>query len=118
MLRISCIYTFQVSEDIEANVAQIKQNEPYIIVTEVGTTKQFFVVAERCITIESNTFQDALTDMICLYFTMDITYPPSLYPVLLSIQRFVLGIKDKQIVPPAVTRLLSSLDQHQLPNTS
>ena len=94
---------------------QIKQNEPYIVVIEVDVTKrQFFVVVERNIIIESNTFQDALTDMIALYFTIDITYPSSLYPVLLTIQRFVLGIKNKQIVPPVVTRLLSSLDQHHL----
>ena len=94
---------------------QIKQNEPYIVVIELEATKrQFFVVVERSITIESDTFQDALTDMISLYFIMDITYPSSLYAVLLSIQRFVLGIKDKQMIPPVVTRLLSSLDQHQL----
>ena len=82
---------------------------------EVDVTKrQFFVVVERKIVIESDTFQDALTDMIALYFTMDITFPSSLYPVLLTIQRFVLGIKDDQIVPPVVTRILSSLDQHHL----
>ena len=52
--------------------------------------------------------------MIALYFTMEITYPSSLYPLLLSMQRFVLGIKDKQIVPPVVTCLSSSLDQHHL----
>ena len=91
----------------------IKQNEPYIVVIKIDVTKrQFFVVVERSIIIETNTFEDALTDMIALYFTMDITYPSSLYPVLLTIQRFVLGIKDKQIVPPVVTRLVSSLDQH------
>lgn len=106
----------QVSEGIESKVVHIKQNEPYIVVAQVGLNKrQFFVVVERSITIESTTFLDALTDMICLYFAMDITYPSTLYPVLLSVQRFVLGIKDKQIVPPVVTRLLSSLDQHQLP---
>ena len=91
----------------------IKQNEPYIVVIKIDVTKrQFFVVVERSIIIETNTFEDALTDMIALYFTMDITYPSSLYPVLLTIQRFVLGIKDKQIVPPVVTRLVSSLVQH------
>ena len=93
----------------------IKQNGAYIVVKEIDVTKrQFFVVVERSIVIETDTFEDALTDMITLYFTMDITYPSSLYPVLLSIQRFVLGIKDMQIVPSAVTHMLStSLDQHQ-----
>ena len=93
----------------------IKQNEPYIVVIKIDVTKrQFFVVVERSIIIETDTFEDALTDMIALYFTMDITYASSLYPVLLTIQRFVLGIKDMQIVPSVVTRLLStSLDQHQ-----
>ena len=44
---------------------QINQNEPYIVVIEVDVTKQqFFVVVERNIIIESNTFQDTLTDMM------------------------------------------------------
>ena len=90
------LYIIQALEDIESNIMQIKQNEPYVVVAELEATKrQFFVVVERSITIESDIFQDALTDMIGLYFIMDITYPSSLNPVLLSIQRFVLGINDK-----------------------
>lgn len=101
----------QISDGIELDVKKIKQNEPYIVVTEICTIKQqFFVVVERRITIESDTFQGTLTGMICLYSTVDIMYPSTLYPVLLSVQRFVLDIKDEQIVLPIVTHLLSSLD--------
>ena len=59
---------------------QIKQNEPYTVVTEVDVTKQqFFVVVKRIIMSESDTFQDTLTDMIRLCFIMDTTYPTGLY---------------------------------------
>ena len=120
MATITVYLHMQASEDIELNIKQIKQNEPYIVVAEAAAginKRQFFVIVERSITIESDTFQDAITDMIGLYFTLDITYPSSLYPVLLSVQRFVLGIKDEQTVPPVVARLLSSLGQHRLAET-
>ena len=97
----------QNSGNMRFDTTKIKQNEPYIAVTEAGET-QYLVVVERKIIIQSITFQDALIDMIGCYFALDITYPPTLYPVLLTIQRFVMGIKDKQAVPPAVTRMLAS----------
>lgn len=98
----------QASEDIESNIMQIKQNEPYIVVAEVDMNKQqFFVVVERSITIESDTFQDALTDMIGLYFTLEHNLSFQLVPSVTECQRY-------QTVPPVVTRLLSLVGQHQL----
>ena len=103
----------QNSGNMEFDTTKIKQNEPYIAIAEAGES-QYFVVVERKVMVQSITFQDALIDMISCYFALNITYPPTLYPVLLTIQRFAMGIKDKQAVPPAVTRMLASLDQHQI----
>jgi len=69
--------------NLEFDVKKIKQNEPYVAVTEAETGEsQYFIVEERKVTIESITFQDALIDMISLYFVLDIT---ALYPILLTI---------------------------------
>jgi len=72
------------------------------VATEAGEI-QYFVVVERKVIIQCVTFQDALIDMINYHFALDITYPPALYPVYMTIQRFLIGIKDKQVVPPVLT---------------
>jgi len=99
------------SEDIsvEENLQKIKQNEPYIL---KATDDQYFIVIERQITTEHTKFLDAVTSLICTYFVYDISYSKVLTPILIFVQRYFLGIKDNQMIPNCVTRLLSSLDQH------
>jgi len=99
------------SEGIEIDLQQIKQNEPYIAKFQ---DDQYFVVIEREIVIESTRFLDAVVNMICGYFAFDISYPTSLYPILIFIQRYILGIRDNQAIPNIVTQVLSGLDQHLL----
>ena len=70
------------------------------------------MVIEREIAMETTKFLDAVTNIICSYFVFDINYPKPLLPVLLFTQRFIVGIKDNQPVPPALTRVLAGLDQH------
>jgi len=41
-------------------------------------------------------FKDAIIKMIYFYFIFDICYSKSLYPILIFIQCYILGIKDKQ----------------------
>ena len=94
---------------MEINLQNIKQNEPYIAKIQ---DDQYFIIIEREIVLECTQFLDAVVNMICGYFAFDISYPTSLYPVLIFIQRYVLGIKDNQPIPNIVTRVLSGLDQH------
>lgn len=54
--------------------------------------------------MESETFSDALIKLIYSYFVIDITYPKELYPILNFIQCFIMGIKDGQPIPSAVTQ--------------
>jgi len=56
------------------------------------------------IAMESETFSDALIKLIYSYFVIDITYPKELYPILNFIQCFIMGIKDGQPIPSAVTQ--------------
>ena len=72
---------------------------------------QFFVVVERKVNIQSSRCADAITDMMCAYFVFDISYPKSIHPILFLL-RFVLEVKDKQPIPPVVTRIMNCLDKH------
>lgn len=107
-----CYFFFQMTTELEEEVSKINQNEPYIATLLGEESYQFFVIAERKVFIESSSFANAITDMICAYFVFDISYPKSIHPILFFIQRFVLGIKDKQPIPSVVTRILNSLDKH------
>jgi len=98
-------------EGIETELQKIKQNEPYIAKIQ---DDQYFIIIERKIVLESTECLDAVSSMICGYFAFDISYPKSLYPILIFIQRYVLGIKDNQPIPNVVTHVVSGLDQHLL----
>ena len=84
-------------------------NEPFILKAEEN---QYYVVAEKCIIAQNTTFMDAMANLICAYFAFDIAYPKPLRPILIFIQRYIMGIKDKQPIPHVITRVLANLDQH------
>ena len=95
-----------------ATLGEDTNNHPVIgvIVTDSGV--QYLLIVERQILVNRcASFLEAINDMMSAYFTFDIVYPPPLYPLLIFIQRFVMDVKDKQRVPPCVTRLCSSLDK-------
>jgi len=79
-------------------MSTINQNEPYIA---------------RRRAIGCLSFKDALIKLICSYFIFDICYSKALFSILVFIQCYILGIKDKTKVPNVVTRVLTSLDQHE-----
>lgn len=85
---------------MDAGLMKIKQNEPYIAKPQHD---QYFIVAERIIIVENVQFTDAMINTICAYFAFDINYPKSLYPVLVFIQRYILGIRDNELIPNIVT---------------
>ena len=84
---------------------------PQIVVVQ-HDSKQFYIVVEKQVLLESGSVKDSLIDLISVYFTFDIAYPKLPYPVCLFLQHHVLGIIDKQRVPNSVTILLSSLDNY------
>jgi len=96
--------------ELEEQIEGIKQNEPYILKINHN---QFYVVAEKVVVSDTIRLMDALINMICAYFVFDIEYPKSMYATLIFVQRYILGIADKQRIPDVVTRVLTSLDQHK-----
>ncbi len=67
------------------------------------------VVAEKSIIVEPDTIEQALEDMMSIYFTFNIAYPK---PLLVFIQHHIFGIKDDQM-----TRLLAGLHKLELSQT-
>ncbi len=58
---------------------------------------------------ESKTIMDAVIDLIACYYVFDIVYPKSVSGCLLFIQQHVFNIKDKQLSPPYLTKLISNI---------
>ena len=95
--------------NLDEEVMKTPYNYPYIAMVHGDSSLQFFVVAERVVLCENNDFVEALIDLVCVYFVFNIVYPKPLYPVFLFLQHYVLGIKDRQPIPAAFTRVLNAL---------
>ena len=100
----------QASADLESEVEEIGVSSPYIIVTHTDDdSRQYFVVVEKMILVESSDMSAALQDVMSVYFTFNIAYPRPLYPVLLFLQHHVFEIKDDQTVPNIVKIVYSAM---------
>ena len=97
--------------DLDQEVEEINQSEPYIIVTgrPGEETSQYFISAENAITTESKTFRDALVDVISTYYVFDITYPKSVCGLFLFFQQSVFGVKDSQHHPSCLSKLVQNI---------
>ena len=74
--------------DLDNEVISIDSNHPYIGLVTASSSMQVFLVAE--LHSDSTVFPE----MISMYFTFNMVYPRPLYPVLIFVQHFVLGLKD------------------------
>ena len=100
----------QMTCDVDEEVKKLPYTYPGLILVEGDSSMQFFLVAEKAVLCESSEgFFGALLDLICAYFTYNIVYPKSLYPVLLFVQCYVMDIKDSQKIPSSLTRALTVL---------
>ena len=97
--------------DLDKEVMNLRENHPYIALVIGGASLQTFLTAERQILEPLKKGSTTLISLIAVYFTFNMTYPKQLYPILILIQRFVLGIQDKQVVPNSLTKVMSSLDK-------
>ena len=77
---------------------EIEQSAPFIVITGMRGSEeaQYFICAEKAIILESRVICEAVLDLICCYFVYHICYPKSLNTILVYLQHFVLGVKDRQ----------------------
>ena len=95
--------------DIDEFVAANNIQHPHIVATESDENVEYDIFIESECLVTVNSVADVLANLICSYFAFNIAYPKTLYPILIFLQHFVLGIKDSQKIPPYVSSLCSSL---------
>ena len=86
-------------------------NAPYIAIVLGDMSCELLVMCERIPLVQSADFASVLVCLIATYFAFNIAYPPSLKNVLIFVQHFILGIRDKQQLPNAALQLCSTLDK-------
>ena len=98
--------------DINQEVQKISQSAPFIFVCgQAGTeSTQYYVCGENIVICESKTYLDAILDLICAYYIFDIAYPKPLSGILLFFQQSVFSLKDEQIPPACLLKLMKNID--------
>ena len=101
--------------DIDGELSEVLQSEPYLLVTsEPGTeSSQVFICCEGQVYIESKSVKDALLDLISTYFVFDIVYPKTLRNILLFLQHFVYDLPDQQHISSTLSTLVGNLQKLQ-----
>lgn len=66
--------------ELENDIDEVAQKEPYILITGKAGDKgaQYFICAEKKLTVESRSLRDAFLDLICTYYVFNISYPKSI----------------------------------------
>lgn len=88
---------------------KISRNSPYLIALRSAEKILFVVIVERESLI--TTFQSALLYLIGAYFIFNIAYPKESFPVLIFLQRYVLSIVDKQVIPKIVRQAVTTMNK-------
>ena len=96
--------------DLNKEILDISQSAPFILV--IGTAMentQYFICGENIAICESKSYLDAIIDLICTYYVFDIAYPKSLSGIFLFLQQSVFNIKDDQVPPACLLRVLQNI---------
>ena len=80
---------------------------PYVMVFE----QQFFVVAERQIIVEVNSFAKAMSALFACYYTFDIAYPKQCLNSFLFLERFMYGIVTGPKLSKTVVGVISDIQK-------
>ena len=97
-------------QNLDETAMTVTDNHPYLGVVVGDASIEAYLVVERHV-LDKVDASSCLVGLIAAYFAFNMTYPKSLYAVLIFIQHFLLNIRDKQTVPVSVTKLMSSLDK-------
>ena len=71
-------------------------------------------VVERKVLINTETFGSALLYLLGSYYVFNIAYSKLSYPVLIFLQRYVLGIEDEQTIPKSVRQAVTVMNRFDL----
>lgn len=86
---------------------QLSPTTPHII----HFNQQFFVVAEKQIIVEVNTFPKAISALFACYYVFDIAYPKQCLNTLLFLERFLFGIVTGPKLSKTVIGVISDIQK-------
>ena len=84
----------------------MNRNDAYIICT---TEYEYHLIVDGMFMYSCDSLPDALVDLVCFYYVLNIQYPKSMYPLYMFLQHFIFGLKDSAKIPNSVISLYSIL---------
>ena len=108
-----CLYCLQTCDvDLDTEVGKISQSAPYIIITgEAGQeTTQCFIACEKAIFTEAKSIQDAVVDLLAVYYVCNIAYPRGINAILLFLQHTFFELNDSEMLPTPTSKLIHTLN--------
>lgn len=92
--------------DIDSVTGEIGQ---YILAAPTCDSKLYHLIVDGEFMFSTDALPGALLDILCYHYVLDISYPKSMYALLIFIQHFIFGITDSGNVPTSVINLCSKL---------
>ena len=90
-------------------IEEQRRLEPYIIIINGASKKEFVVGVQRTCLITTSWFGECLGCLLASYFVFDIVYLRQHYPFMLFVQHAVCNLKDEQELPTVLTTFLSTI---------
>ena len=81
------------------------------MVLESTEKQSFLLIVEREILTSTENFTSALIYLLGSYYIFNIAYAKLPYPVLIFLQRYVMGIEDNQTVPKSVRQAVTVMNR-------
>ena len=92
----------------------MQKNFPYLLVLKSSEKLTFITAVEREVLISTENFGSALLYLLGSYYVFNIAYSKLSYPVLIFLQRYVLGIEDSQAIPKSVRQAVTVMNRFDL----
>ena len=87
-------------------MAKCKFNFPYTGV--IGY--EYVTIAERITVCTCSSLVEALATTVAAYYSFNIQYPSCLKPVLIFVEKILIGINGSEKVPASINRLYTALE--------
>ena len=96
--------------NIEEVIHNQQRQDAYIMATSnADGMMSYHIIVDGLFMYSRENLYNAVIDLLCYYYILNIAYPKGLHPVCLFLQHFVLGIRDSCKLPNSVLTLCSKL---------
>ncbi len=71
---------------------KIGQNEAYVLCSYSPDGRLYYLIVDNVFMFSCVNLQDAIIDLICFYYVLDISYPTMMNSLLIFIQHFIFSL--------------------------